>query len=174
MPIFIRATLYTQTCSPSVSPSNTSPCPSRRNGLVEIKCRGREKKSRLLLPVCMSVCAHVLWKLTLRKKMDSVRKGKMKPKPHQPSKMCTPFRDTGWTLSHYKAQCHIPAAFSGASVLIRAVYSHPLCSEQQDKRDLLAWQWFLRLFLWEGPPPSGTWQQGELSSLMLHPFSCPV
>lgn len=121
----------------------------------------------------MPVCAHVLFKLTLRKKMDSIRKGRMKPKPYWPSKLYNPFRDTGWTLSHYKAQYHIPAPFYGASVFIRVVYSHPLCSQQQDERDLLAWQWFLQLFLWEGPPPSGTWQQGELSSQMFSLFFLP-
>lgn len=72
----------------TASTSNTSSCPSHSKGLVEIKCRGREKKSRLLLPLHIWVCAHVLYKLTLRG--ESIREEGMDPQATSTSQNLRP------------------------------------------------------------------------------------
>lgn len=120
----------------SVSASNSSSCPNHCKGLVEIKCRGRERQSRLLLPLSMSVCVHMCsinsqW----GQKQDLYEKKHWNPKPRNPSKTCLLFV-VGHTVKESCATLQPP--FSGEGVLIREFLSTELLPAR-----------------WVGPPSLG-------------------
>lgn len=150
----------------SVSASNTSSCPNHCKGLVEIKGRGRERQSRLLLPLGMSVCVHMCsinsqW----GQNQDLNGKKEWNPKPCNPSKTCLLF-GVGHTVKELCATLSLGKEFkSEDSVLVHRAFTSTASGTPFSWQRLLSVICLLQLFLWEGPP-SAAWQGRELSSQM--------